>query len=71
VPGFRCGTGRAVDVRIKWPNDLYSGGLKIGGVLCASTYSSGAFDVVVGMAPPHTHVLSASLLVSERESESE
>ena len=47
--GFRRGTGRTVDVRIKWPNDLYSGGLKIGGVLCTSTYSNGQFDVVVGV----------------------
>jgi biotin--protein ligase len=38
-----------VDVRVKWPNDLYSGGLKIGGVLCTSTYTEGAFDVVVGV----------------------
>jgi biotin--protein ligase len=28
---------------------LYSGGLKIGGVLCTSTYTEGAFDVVVGV----------------------
>ena len=38
-----------LDVRVKWPNDLYSGGQKIGGVLCASTYADGAFDVVVGV----------------------
>ena len=46
---FRKGSGRSVDVRVKWPNDLYSGGLKIGGVLCTSTYTEGAFDVVVGV----------------------
>ena len=46
--GHRKGTGTAVDAKIKWPNDLYSGGLKIGGVLCTSTYSDGGFDVVVG-----------------------
>ena len=38
-----------MDAKIKWPNDLYSGGLKIGGVLCTSTYSDGGFDVVVGV----------------------
>jgi biotin--protein ligase len=39
-----------LDVRVKWPNDLYyGGGQKIGGVLCASTYADGAFDVVVGV----------------------
>jgi biotin--protein ligase len=37
--GHRKGTGTAVDAKIKWPNDLYSGGLKIGGVLCSSSYS--------------------------------
>ena len=47
--GFRRGSGTSVDVRVKWPNDLYSGGLKIGGVLCTSTYTEGAFDVVVGV----------------------
>ena len=46
---FRKGTGHAVDVKIKWPNDLYSAGLKIGGVLCASTYVDGKFDVVIGV----------------------
>ena len=46
---FRRGSGQSVDVRVKWPNDLYSGGLKIGGVLCTSTYAEGAFDVVVGV----------------------
>ena len=46
---FRRGSGRSVDVRVKWPNDLYSGGVKIGGVLCTSTYAEGAFDVVVGV----------------------
>ena len=48
-PAFRRGSGRAVDVRIKWPNDLYSGGLKIGGVLCNSTYTDGVFNVVTGV----------------------
>mmetsp|Transcript_17188 Transcript_17188/g.37374 ORF Transcript_17188/g.37374 Transcript_17188/m.37374 type:complete len:363 (-) Transcript_17188:367-1455(-) len=28
----------AVDCRIKWPNDVYSGNDKIGGVICESTY---------------------------------
>ena len=41
--------GASTRFRVKWPNDLYSGGLKIGGVLCTSTYTEGAFDVVVGV----------------------
>jgi len=35
-------------VKIKWPNDLYAKGLKVGGVLCTSTYSSKKFNIVVG-----------------------
>ncbi|CAM6035662.1 unnamed protein product [Sphagnum compactum] len=37
------------EVKIKWPNDLYAKGLKIGGVLCTSTYSSKKFNVVIGV----------------------
>jgi biotin--protein ligase len=40
---------RAVDVRIKWPNDVYASGVKVGGVLCGSTYADGAFRVTVGV----------------------
>lgn len=39
---------RCVDVRIKWPNDVYAGGQKLGGVLCGSTHAGGAFRVTVG-----------------------
>ena len=38
--------GQQVDVRIKWPNDLYGAGLKLGGVLCQSTYREGCFQVL-------------------------
>lgn len=38
-----------IDVRIKWPNDLYLNGVKIGGILCTSTYSSKKFNVSVGI----------------------
>jgi len=37
-----------VDVKIKWPNDLYFNGLKIGGILCTSTYKSKKFNVSAG-----------------------
>ena len=39
---------RVLDVRIKWPNDVYGGGMKLGGVLCGSTHAGGAFRVTVG-----------------------
>ena len=35
-------------MRIKWPNDLYSNGLKVGGILCQSVYREGAFHLVIG-----------------------
>ncbi|KAI5080778.1 hypothetical protein GOP47_0004553 [Adiantum capillus-veneris] len=36
-------------VKIKWPNDIYANGVKIGGVLCSSTYREKKFDVVAGI----------------------
>jgi len=56
--------GRDIGVRIKWPNDLYatqgggavggaaplpSAALKVGGVLCTSTFADGQFDVTTGI----------------------
>ncbi|CAN6542616.1 unnamed protein product [Malus baccata var. baccata] len=38
-----------VDVKIKWPNDLYLNGLKVGGILCTSTYKSKQFNVCAGI----------------------
>ncbi|PON76599.1 Biotin--acetyl-CoA-carboxylase ligase [Parasponia andersonii] len=38
-----------VDIRIKWPNDLYLNNIKVGGVLCTSTYKSKKFNVSVGI----------------------
>nr|GMD95012.1 biotin--protein ligase 2-like [Ipomoea batatas] len=38
-----------LDVRIKWPNDLYLGGLKVGGILCTSTYKSQKFNISAGI----------------------
>nr|XP_043618858.1 biotin--protein ligase 2-like [Erigeron canadensis] len=38
-----------LDIRIKWPNDLYLDGLKVGGILCTSTYRSKKFNVCVGV----------------------
>ncbi|XP_017219400.2 biotin--protein ligase 1, chloroplastic isoform X4 [Daucus carota subsp. sativus] len=40
-----------LDVRIKWPNDLYLDGLKVGGILCTSTYRSKKFNVSAGFKP--------------------
>jgi biotin--protein ligase len=37
-----------VDVKIKWPNDIYTQDMKIGGILCQSEYSNGEFHVTTG-----------------------
>lgn len=36
-------------MRIKWPNDIYAGKLKIGGILCQSAYRNHEFQVVIGL----------------------
>lgn len=38
----------SIDVKIKWPNDLYLNGSKVGGILCTSTYKSKKFNVSAG-----------------------
>ncbi|XP_068639894.1 biotin--protein ligase 2-like isoform X2 [Aristolochia californica] len=38
-----------LDVKIKWPNDLYLNGLKVGGILCTSTYKSKKFNISAGI----------------------
>ncbi|EPS73140.1 hypothetical protein M569_01618, partial [Genlisea aurea] len=38
-----------LNVQIKWPNDLYLAGLKVGGVLCTSKYRSGKFNISAGI----------------------
>ncbi|KAL9245527.1 hypothetical protein vseg_019170 [Gypsophila vaccaria] len=38
-----------LEVKIKWPNDLYLNGLKVGGILCTSTYRSKKFNISVGI----------------------
>lgn len=38
-----------VQIRVKWPNDLYWQGEKIGGVLCEGTFRDDTFKVVVGV----------------------
>lgn len=42
---------RDLDVRIKWPNDIFtSDGKKLGGILCQSSYShAGSFDITIGI----------------------
>ncbi|XP_044475544.1 biotin--protein ligase 2-like [Mangifera indica] len=38
-----------IDVKIKWPNDLYLNGLKVGGILCTSTYKLKKFNISAGV----------------------
>lgn len=37
-------------MRIKWPNDLYAGPLKLGGILCHSSYRDQLFHIVIGVS---------------------
>ncbi|RWW13282.1 hypothetical protein GW17_00023019, partial [Ensete ventricosum] len=46
-----------LDIRIKWPNDLYLNGLKVGGILCTSTYRSKHFNVCAGKQVSFFHVM--------------
>lgn len=41
--------GAPLDVRIKWPNDVYAGGLKLGGILCHSSFRNNQFHVIMGV----------------------
>ncbi|KAL5206952.1 hypothetical protein ABZP36_031387 [Zizania latifolia] len=38
-----------LDVRIKWPNDLYLKGLKVGGILCTSSYGTKVYNICTGI----------------------
>ncbi|KAL4422552.1 hypothetical protein ABPG75_008749 [Micractinium tetrahymenae] len=42
-------SGSSIDVRIKWPNDVYAGQLKLGGILCHSSYRERKFYVIMGV----------------------
>lgn len=38
-----------LDVRLKWPNDIYYGAdTKLGGVLVSSSFAEGQFNLIVG-----------------------
>uniref|UniRef100_A0A0D9VCL1 BPL/LPL catalytic domain-containing protein n=1 Tax=Leersia perrieri TaxID=77586 RepID=A0A0D9VCL1_9ORYZ len=38
-----------LDVKIKWPNDLYLERLKIGGILCTSSYQPKVYNICTGI----------------------
>lgn len=46
-----CGSNQGLselDVKIKWPNDLYLKGLKVGGILCTSSYQPKVYNICTG-----------------------
>lgn len=45
--GMPDGSGLVTD--IKWPNDIYCGGVKLGGILCNSVYRAQQFQVIIGV----------------------
>ncbi|MBC7364092.1 MAG: biotin--[acetyl-CoA-carboxylase] ligase [Candidatus Aminicenantes bacterium] len=63
----------AVDIRLKWPNDLVIKGKKLGGILCEGVSSGGKAAVVVGIGinvnhqpedfPPEIADLATSLAI--------
>ncbi|XP_006648346.2 biotin--protein ligase 2 [Oryza brachyantha] len=38
-----------LEVKIKWPNDLYLKGLKVGGILCTSSYQPKVYNICTGI----------------------
>lgn len=58
---------RAVDVRIKWPNDVYVGESKIGGVLCEGVLRADEFWVTVGVGVNVTNERPTSCLLDAME----
>ncbi|GLC36411.1 hypothetical protein PLESTM_000440600 [Pleodorina starrii] len=38
-----------LDLRIKWPNDIYVGGVKVAGALIHTTWQGGCFNVITGI----------------------
>ena len=36
-------------LQVKWRNDIYKGGLKVGGVLCEGLLRGRVFEIVVGI----------------------
>lgn len=45
--GLPAGSG--LTASIKWPNDVYCGGAKLGGILCNSVYRDKQFQVIIGV----------------------
>lgn len=51
-PCTRCSLmlqGQEPNVQVKWPNDIYSGGVKIGGALIHTSWQGQGFNVVTGI----------------------
>lgn len=44
-----CHLQGGLDVRIKWPNDIYYAGVKIGGALIHTSWKTGKFCVLTGI----------------------
>ena len=56
-----------LDVRIKWPNDLYLKGLKVGGILCTSSYEAKVYNICTGKhAFPTLLILEACKIFSHK-----
>lgn len=54
-----------IPLRVKWPNDIYKGEDKIGGVLCEGVLCGNKFDVIVGVGLNITNREPTTCLLSE------
>jgi BirA family biotin operon repressor/biotin-[acetyl-CoA-carboxylase] ligase len=64
---LRTWNGMGIDIRIKWPNDLWIGRAKLGGILCEAVGNRAGSFIVIGLglncvhAPEGLDQLTASL----------
>jgi biotin--protein ligase len=49
VSSFEPKNDEPFPISIKWPNDIYSGLKKIGGIIISSNYYEGTFTIVIGV----------------------
>lgn len=56
-----------MQLRVKWPNDIFKDGLKVGGVLCEAVLRNGVFHVVVGVGVNVTNAKPTTCLMPDRK----
>ena len=54
-------------LKLKWPNDIFKDGVKVGGVLCEGSSRKGMFHIVVGVGINITNPQPTACLVPDKE----